>query len=588
MTAERPRTRVRAVVVNWNSAWYTRRCLRSLLATEAPGVALEIVVVDNGSTDGSLEQLRHLFPEVRFLPTGTNLGFAEGCNRAMRELRGVDHVALVNNDAVVEPGWLEPLVAALEGDAGAGAAAAALILDTGFAPARVDIDGGSAVVEQVLVDGLDVTERTRFAGVRAVGRVEWPMEVIRHLEAPAAIDVPAAPDSETLTVVVSGTGEVTLGTSGGEDSVRLTGSAAPLTVPAGRDRRELLNGLGTSLNEHNESLDVGFGEPSDSLEGRSPSVVTGFCGGAVLLRARMLAEVGVFDPRFFAYYEDQDLAWRARRAGWHTVAVPSSRVRHALGASGGARMTAFFYLNHRNWLLTTLRNGDRRQIATAFTSAFDRFESALRGNVTAPLRGRRAPSLRLVGAWARVFAGVVAAAPRTLWCRWTRCRFHRPAHRVRSRLQPVAAGRESMVVPWGPAVAYLDVGEAVGEGPEAEPARLARELLGNAAALDVVLVVEGDTPSGLRRLDPAECGRVLGTGPPHTTVDAASLALDRLHPRGVVVRVAAAGDGPCGPRPHGDRAGRPVIELSGADVARDAAAAAASLVAAIAGAPAGG
>ena len=56
--------RVRVVVLNWNSAWYTRRCLRSLEKTEYPADRLEVVLVDNGSIDGSLEQLRHCFPDV--------------------------------------------------------------------------------------------------------------------------------------------------------------------------------------------------------------------------------------------------------------------------------------------------------------------------------------------------------------------------------------------------------------------------------------------------------------------------------------------------------------------------------------------
>ena len=87
--------------------------------------------------------------------------------------------------------------------------------------------------------------------------------------------------------------------------------------------------------------------------------VRGFSGGGVLLRREMLVEIGLFDPRFFAYYEDTDLAWRARRGGWSTVAVPESVIHHAYGASGGHRAKGFFFLDRRNWMLTAFRNGDQ-------------------------------------------------------------------------------------------------------------------------------------------------------------------------------------------------------------------------------------
>ena len=73
---------VRVVVLNWNQAWLTARCVRSVLATDYPPDQLEIVVVDNGSIDGSLERLQHDLERVRFVANDVNLGFAEGCNRS--------------------------------------------------------------------------------------------------------------------------------------------------------------------------------------------------------------------------------------------------------------------------------------------------------------------------------------------------------------------------------------------------------------------------------------------------------------------------------------------------------------------------
>src|SRR5690606_31730345 len=106
-----PVPRVRAVVLNYNGGDHVVRCVEALRATEYPADRFEIVVVDNASLDGSDAVIADRFPEVRIIPTGANLGFPAN-NLAMVDLEadGIDHVALVNNDAFVEPGWLVPLV----------------------------------------------------------------------------------------------------------------------------------------------------------------------------------------------------------------------------------------------------------------------------------------------------------------------------------------------------------------------------------------------------------------------------------------------------------------------------------------------
>lgn len=508
--------RVRVVVLNWNSAWYSRRCLRALAETRYPADALEVVVVDNGSVDGSLEQLRFLFPHLRFIANGANLGFAEGCNRAMRDLDTVDHVALVNNDTIVDPDWLAPLVDALEVDPQAGAAAAAMVLDPPFAAAQIEVSGGTAAVERILVDGLDVTDRCRLDGARTVPVPEWPMEQVHHVDArlgPVDLLVPAAPGPKSLSVIFRGEGEVTVSTGAETARTVLRGSATGVEVPLGAERRELLNGLGSALDEHRESHDLRFGEPAETLDGLVDSPVPGFCGGAVLLRGAMLRQVGLFDPRFFAYYEDVDLAWRARRVGWRTVAVPTAVVRHALGGSGGSRAAAFFFLNHRNWLLSVMRNDDRRAVLGTLRNASARAKYAFSVNVLGRLRAGRAPDLRLVSAWARVLLGVLLEAPRIVSTRRRGVRTDTSVTRVRSPLQPRTAPRPPSPRPGGPLLLFLVLGrESVPEpdSVEAQFLRCTLSLDGLEAEVEILPVVRvGDGRGLLRLLSPAEMSRVL-------------------------------------------------------------------------------
>ncbi len=102
--------KVSVVLVNLNQEALTRACIRSLQAVTYPNI--EIILVDNGSTDGSGRNLAGEFPSVRFLCSDVNLGFAEGSNFGIRFSleHQAEYVMLLNNDTVVDPGIVEPLV----------------------------------------------------------------------------------------------------------------------------------------------------------------------------------------------------------------------------------------------------------------------------------------------------------------------------------------------------------------------------------------------------------------------------------------------------------------------------------------------
>ena len=116
--------RVRVVVLNYDGGEMTLRCLDALRRLDYPADRVEVVMVDNGSIDGIVDRVRVEYPEVRVEEPLANLGFAGGCNLGIGDpaAGSYDYVALVNNDAVPEPGWLRPLLDALEADPGLGAA----------------------------------------------------------------------------------------------------------------------------------------------------------------------------------------------------------------------------------------------------------------------------------------------------------------------------------------------------------------------------------------------------------------------------------------------------------------------------------
>jgi GT2 family glycosyltransferase len=116
---------VSIVIVNWNGLHFLKECWPALAAqTYAP---VEVIVVDNGSTDGSLDWLAEQAPAPNVICNSQNRGFAAANNQGIQQARG-PYVALLNNDAYPEPGWLAALVAAAEADARVGMVASLMVL----------------------------------------------------------------------------------------------------------------------------------------------------------------------------------------------------------------------------------------------------------------------------------------------------------------------------------------------------------------------------------------------------------------------------------------------------------------------------
>jgi GT2 family glycosyltransferase len=243
---------VSVVVLNWNGLEDTRECVRSLLAQRYP--ALEIHVVDNASDHREADRIETEFGGyIRLHRNDRNLGFTGGNHTAMAVALAegrARYVALLNNDAVAEPGWVDALVEVAERRPEVGQCASLMLF-------------------------YDDPDKVENAGIELLG----------------------------------------------------SGDA----VPRGRgQRRERF---------------------------RRAAEVIGACGGAVLYRAAMLRQVGLFEEDFFANFEDVDLSLRALRAGWRCVYVPDAVVRHRLNRSiRKARNEEFNVRSLRNLYLATRAN----------------------------------------------------------------------------------------------------------------------------------------------------------------------------------------------------------------------------------------
>jgi GT2 family glycosyltransferase len=231
------------VIPNLNGAHLLEPCLASLAEQTLPPA--QVLVVDNGSTDGSVELVRERFPEARLVTFSENRGFAVAMNAGIAEA-STDLVAFLNNDAVAEPRWLEELAACLRRHSAAAAATSKLL--SASEPGRLDGAG----------DGLT---RSFLPYVR------------------------------------------------------------------------------------------GHGEPDDGRFGEEVEVFSA-SGAAALWRGSVLRELGGFDERFFAYYEDVDLSFRARLRGYEIWYAPRSVVRHARGGTAGQHVDfALFHPVKNRWFM---------------------------------------------------------------------------------------------------------------------------------------------------------------------------------------------------------------------------------------------
>ena len=416
------------VVVNHNGGALTFSCLDSLRRCDWPAELLEIVMVENGSSDGLAARVRAELPEVRVIDAGGNLGFAGGCNLALADLGDVDYVALLNNDAHVEPGWLAPLVDALDGEPAVGAANPKIL----FADRFVDVHLGSATAVRGLGDrrelgvrlsgarvgGEDVWSRMQTVsgfwglehGLNGEGTFEWT-NGNAHLRVPATDDdglppceLRLAADEDRVVVLESG---------GHRIEHRLRPEPAWYPVTLGGEPFDVLNNVGSVLLADGHGADRGYLERDEGQFDRVEEIFA-WCGAAVLLSRRYLEQVGLFEDRFFLYYEDFDLSWRGRAEGWRYLYVPQSVVRHVHSASSVEGSSLFQHYDERNRLLTLTRNAPASLAVREAGKHLLITGSYARRDILVPLARHRPLSVETVRRRMRAYGAYVRMLPEAL------------------------------------------------------------------------------------------------------------------------------------------------------------------------------
>ena len=424
---------VTVVVLNWNGAHLLPDCLRGLAAQDLPDGQVATWVVDNASTDGSMELLADQFPWVRAIANDSNDGFAGGNNLALREV-ATPFVALINNDARPEPDWLRRLLEPFSepGAERLGAVSAKIVFlprflavelaTPGFVPGTLDTRELGLRVYQVTVDGEDVTERVLWDRVaygpegEGPGRFRWTRPAGMLLIPVGRDPAQEGPLRLGLRVAAETTKAVELTWSGGSGG----GKAEPepvdleVEVPAGVPLADVLNNAGSMVFRDGYGADRAYQE-LDRGQYQTPEEVFAFCGGSVCFRTEALRQAGVFDDDFFLYYEDTDLSWRLRSLGWRIRYQPAAVARHIHSASSVEWSPLFVFHTDRNRLLMLTKNARaglaaREVLRYPLTTA----SLALREVARARHTRRRPPvrptllRLRVLGSYVRLLPAMLA------------------------------------------------------------------------------------------------------------------------------------------------------------------------------------
>lgn len=180
-------------------------------------------------------------------------------------------------------------------------------------------------------------------------------------------------------------------------------TARMLLGPREQDGTRLVNSTGNVVTVRGTGEDRDWLTPVGS-ESTEPDVF-GFCGGAALLRVSALREAGGFDPSLFLYYEDTDVSWRMRGAGWTVRYTPEAVAYHLHAASSDDTSPLFRYYNTRNSLTVFARHAP---VTVWCASLLRQVAGAVRAAVA------HGPGDPQTQARARALRDVVRQLPRTL------------------------------------------------------------------------------------------------------------------------------------------------------------------------------
>ena len=357
--ADPPGQKVSIITINYNGKKHLSGLLASLLNQEYEN--FEIILVDNGSTDGSVDWVRTHYPQVKLVALRENVGFAEANNIGVEVADG-RYWCLVNNDMEVAPDWLRRMVEILQGSTQVGAVGPKIRFWKPFAQIHIQILDRKGTIrcdENALRASLTQYPKYFFGPEwtrKTEGNACWAQLDGRGIlniavcEGQDLISLPLQTDHPEVAV------EIRSPQLSEVHRVQLRQGGLPrVNLDFRQARREgrlpyLINNAASEVDEQGNVRDRGFGKIDDGRFDQR-EVVSALCGGAMLIRPEALQGKPIFGSEFFAYFEDTDLSLRIREAGYRLLYAPDAVVYHKHASTSRENSAFFRFYVHRNRLL---------------------------------------------------------------------------------------------------------------------------------------------------------------------------------------------------------------------------------------------
>ena len=344
------------IVVNFNGKRYLKAFFEALIQMEKGQFSVEIVFVDNASTDGSVEYVRQNgYDEklsVTIVENTTNQGFARGNNTGVKSSHG-KYVVFLNNDTAVNKDWLVNLYKFYKAHEDCGAVGSKLLFFYDFIGITFRTSDKIRISPIILVNNAEYKVDRRFSEnvllenyVTCYGDSRLSLPLLQGDREYVFIITVNECNKEGDRFVVGGK-EISI--RAGENLLRY-GHDEIMQM-----KYQIVQNAGSGMNENYEGFDYGMGE-IDAGQYEEERITDNGCGAALLVERSLFDSLQGFDERFFMYYEDTDLSFRIRRTGKKIYYCPNAVVRHIHTGSSGEWSPFFTYHVFRNWLVFIYKN----------------------------------------------------------------------------------------------------------------------------------------------------------------------------------------------------------------------------------------
>ena len=390
------------LTVNWNGKRYLGDLFNSIFSLNYPMEKLQVLMVDNNSSDDSVKYVKKKFPAVEIVELDENRGYAGGNNEGFKRAKG-KYIALINNDCIADPGWLGEMLTIFDkstDDARIGAVGPKVVFYWQYLPLRMisesqnltekdrgrgkprrlgvrlsQVKVSTSSRARVKIDKRDKAKPGCFPDIEPEIRYLdgfYPPETGSRGEAlywtqgNAVMAIPIADIFRDTILELKVSSEISannlkiiLGEEILEEKrVGRRPVKIRIKIPRGLYRycKDIINSCGAKINRSFYSRDRGYLSFDDGQYSRIEEIFS-LSGSSFMVDRKMLEDTGYFDPDFFTYYEDIDLFWRARLKGWKHFFTPNALIRHHHCGSGQEWSYDFTYHVLRNRLLMIYKNG---------------------------------------------------------------------------------------------------------------------------------------------------------------------------------------------------------------------------------------